>query len=237
MEAPAGSFSGEGPPGSQFTPRLWRKGWWSSLCPVYKDLLELTPKKDVLFIIGDWNAKVGSQEIPGGTGKFGFGVQNEAGQRLRECCQKNTLDIANTLFQQCKGGLYTWTSPGGQHQNQIDYILCSWRWKSSIQSATTRLGADSGSDHHFLLEKFRLKLKKVGKTTRPFRFIRTWVPFMVVPPSWPSQLPKALSPNTSHLGLRLQYMNTGRTQIFSFKHRSNDIIFLWLNLFVIKKRE
>ena len=125
MEAPAGSFSGEGPPGSQFTPRLWRKGRWSSLCPVYKDLLELTPKKDVLFIIGDWNAKAGSQEIPGVTGKFGFGVQNEAGERLREFCQKNALDIANTLFQQCTGGLYTWTSPGGQHQSQIDYILCS----------------------------------------------------------------------------------------------------------------
>ena len=105
MQAPAGSPSGEGPPGSQFTPRLWRKGRWSSLCPVYKDLLELTPKKDVLFIIGDWNAKVGSQEIPGVTGKFGLGVQNEARQRLREFCQKNALDIANTLFQQCKGRL------------------------------------------------------------------------------------------------------------------------------------
>ena len=92
-----------------------------------QDLLELTPKKDVPFIIGDWNAKVGSQEIPGVTGKFGLGIQNEAGQGLIEFCQKNALVIANTLLQQHKRRLYTWTSPDGQHQNQIDYILCSQR--------------------------------------------------------------------------------------------------------------
>ena len=92
-----------------------------------QDLLELTPKKDVLFITGDCNAKVGSQETPGATGKFGLGVQNEAGQRLIEFCQENALVIANTLFQQHKRSLYTWTSPDGQHQNQIDYILCSQR--------------------------------------------------------------------------------------------------------------
>ena len=80
-----------------------------------EDLLELTPKKDVLFIIGDWNAKVGSQETPGVTGKFGLGMQNEAGQRLIEFCQENALVIANTLFQQHKRRLYTWTSPNGQH--------------------------------------------------------------------------------------------------------------------------
>ena len=79
------------------------------------DLLELTPKKDVLFIIGDWNAKVESQETPGATGKFGLGVWNEAGQRLIEFCQDNALVIANTLFQQHKRRLYTWTSPDGQH--------------------------------------------------------------------------------------------------------------------------
>ena len=88
-----------------------------------QDLLEPTPNKDVLFIIGDWNAKVGSQETPGVTGKFGLGIQNEAGQRLIEYCQENTLVIANTLFQQHKRRLYTWTSPDGQHQNQIDYIF------------------------------------------------------------------------------------------------------------------
>ena len=103
-----------------------------------QDILELTKKKDVLFIIGDWNAKVGSQEKPGVTGKFG--VRNEAGQRLIEFCQENALVIANTLFQQHKRRLYTWTSPHGQHRNQIDYILCSHRWRSSIQSAKTRPG-------------------------------------------------------------------------------------------------
>ena len=90
-----------------------------------KDLLELIPKKDILFIIGDWNAKVGSQEIPEVTGKFDLEVQNEAGQRLIEFCQENTLIIAKTLFQEHKRRLYTWTSPDGHYQNQIDYIICS----------------------------------------------------------------------------------------------------------------
>ena len=80
-----------------------------------QDLLELTPKKDVLFIIGDWNAKVGSLETPGVTGKFGLGIQNEAGQKLIEFCQDNALIIANTLSQQHKRRLYTWTSPDSQH--------------------------------------------------------------------------------------------------------------------------
>ena len=80
-----------------------------------QDLLELTPEKDVLFIIGDWNAKVGSQETSGVTGKFDLGIRNEAGQRLIEFCEGNALVIANTLFQQHKRRLYTWTSPDGQH--------------------------------------------------------------------------------------------------------------------------
>ena len=116
-----------------------------------KDLLELTPKKHVLFIIGYWNAQVGSQETPGVIGKFGLGMRNEAGQRLIEFCQANALVIANILFQQYKRRLYTWTSPDGQHRNQIDYILCSQRWRSSIQSAKTRAGADCGSDHELLI--------------------------------------------------------------------------------------
>ena len=91
-------------------------------------------------------------------------------RRLREFCQENTLVLANTLFQQYKRRLYTWTSPHGQHRNQIDYILCSQRWRSSIQLAKTRPGADCGSDHELLIAKFRLKLKKVGKTTRLFRY-------------------------------------------------------------------
>ena len=121
----------------------------------------------------DWNAKVGSQETPGITGKFGLGVRNEAGQSLVEFCQENALAIANTLFQQHKRRLYTWTSPDGQHWNQIDYILCSQRGRSSMQSAKTRPGADCGLDHELLIVKFRLKLKKVGKTTRPFKYLMT----------------------------------------------------------------
>ena len=95
-----------------------------------QELLELTPQKDVLFIIGDWNAKVGSQETPGVTGKFGLGIRNEAGQRLIEFCQENALLIANTLVQQHKRRLDTWISPDSQHRNQIDYILCSQRWRT-----------------------------------------------------------------------------------------------------------
>ena len=127
-----------------------------------QDLLELTSKKDVLFIIGDWNAKVGSQETPRVTGKFGLGMRNEAGQRLIEFCQENALVIANTLSQQHKTRLYTWTSPDGQHRNQTHYILCSQRWRSSRQSTKTKPGADCGSDHELLITKFRLR-RKWGK--------------------------------------------------------------------------
>ena len=85
--------------------------------------------------------------------------------------------IANTLFQQHKREFYKWTSPDDQYQNQIDYIPCSQRWRSSIQSAKTRPGADCGSDHELLIAKFRLKLKKVGKTTRPFRYGLNQIPY------------------------------------------------------------
>ena len=135
-----------------------------------QDLSELTPKKDALFIIGDWNAKVGSQETPGVTGKFALGMPNEAGQRLIEFSQENAMIIANTLFPQHKRRLYTWTSPDGQHQSQIDHIFCSQRWRGSIQSAKTRPGADCGSDNEVPIAKFRLKLKNLWKTTRPFRY-------------------------------------------------------------------
>ena len=90
------------------------------LCEALHDLLELIPPEDVLFVIGDLNAKVGIQEIPGATGKFCLGVQNRSGERITECCQKNAKVIANTLFQQHKTRPYTWTSPDGQHQNQIE---------------------------------------------------------------------------------------------------------------------
>ena len=109
------------------------------------------------------------------TGNFGVGVQNEAGQRLTEFCQENTLVIAKTLFQQHKRRLHTWISPDGQHQNQIDYVLCSRKGRSSVQSTKTRPGAGCGSDHE-LIAKFRLKLKKVGKNTIPFRYHLNQIP-------------------------------------------------------------
>ena len=98
-----------------------------------------------------------------------LGIWNEAGQRIIEFCQDNSLVIENILFQQHKGRLYTWTWPDGQYKNLNDYILCSWR-RGSIQSAKRRPGADCGSDHELLIAKFRLKLKKEEKTTRPFRY-------------------------------------------------------------------
>ena len=98
-------------------------------------------------------------------------------ERLIEFCQENALVVANTVFQQHKKRLYTWTSPDGQHQNQIDYILCSQRWRCSIQSAKTRSGADCGSDHELLIAKFRFKLKKVEKITRPFRYDLNQIPY------------------------------------------------------------
>ena len=104
-------------------------------------------------------------------------MRNEAGQRLIEFCQENALVIAKTLFQQHKRRLYTWTSPDGQRWNQTDYILCSHRWRRSIQSAKTRLGANCGSDHELLIAKFRLTLNKVGKTTRPFRYDLNQIPY------------------------------------------------------------
>ena len=120
--------------------------------------------------------KGGSQELPAVTGKLGLGVQNKAGKANRVSPEK-ALVIANPLFQQHKRRLCTWTSPDGQHRNQTDYILCSQRWRSSTHSAKTRLGADCGSDHELFIAKFKLKLKKVGKTTRPFRYDLKQIPY------------------------------------------------------------
>ena len=132
-----------------------------------------TPKRCPIHHKG-LECKNRNQEIPGVTGKFGLGIQNKAGQRLIEFCQENALVIANTLFQQHKRRLYTWTSPDGQYRNQI---LCSQRWRSSIKSTKTRPGANCGSDHELLIVKFRLKLKKVGKTTRLFRYDLNQIPY------------------------------------------------------------
>ena len=134
-------------------------------------------KKDVLFIIGDRDTKVGSQETPGVTGKFGLGVQNEAGQRLIEFCQNNALVIANALFRQHKDN-----STHGHHQlvnTKIMLIIffCSQRLTCSIQSAKTRQVADCGSDHEHLTAKFGLKFKKIGKITRPSRYDLNQTPY------------------------------------------------------------
>ena len=125
-----------------------------------QDLLELTPIKRCPFHYRGLECKSRSQKTPEVTGKFGLGAQNEAGKRLTKFYQENTLVIANTVFQQHKRRLYTWTSPDGQYCNHIDYILCSQRWRGSIQLAKTRLGADCVSDHELLIAKFRLKLKR-----------------------------------------------------------------------------
>ena len=130
-----------------------------------QDPLELTPKTCHFYHRGPGHNGRKSRETCS-SGQVWPGVQNEAGQSLTEFCQENALIVANTLFQQHKRQFYTrWTSPDGQHQNQIDYILCSQRWRGSIQSAKTRPGADCRTDHELLIAKFRLKLKKVGKTT------------------------------------------------------------------------
>ena len=115
----------------------WRSWSWTVQWRLTRPF-RTTPKKDVIYIIRDWHAKVGRKETPGVTGKFGLGVRSEAGQRLTEFSQENAWVIANTLFQKHKRRLYIWTSPDGQHWNQIDYILCSQRWRSSIQSTKTR---------------------------------------------------------------------------------------------------
>ena len=123
----------------------------------YEDLLDLTPQKDVLVIIGDWNAKGGSQEIPGITGKFGLGVWNEAGQRLMEFCQENTLVMANTLFQQHKRRLYTWTSPDGQYRHQMIIFCADKNGETLYSQQKIRSGPVYGSDHKLLIAKSRLK--------------------------------------------------------------------------------
>ena len=136
-----------------------------------------TQKKKCPFHHRGLECKIRKLRTPGITGKFGLGVQNEAGQRLTEFCQENALVIVNTLFPQHNRRLYTWTSPHSEYWNQIDYIPCNQRWRSSIQSAKTRLRAECGSDHELLIDKFRLKLKKVGKTTRLFKYDLNQIPY------------------------------------------------------------
>ena len=137
----------------------WRSWSWTVLWRPTRPCRTNTQKRCPFHYRG-LNAKVGRQETPGVTGKFGLGMWNEARQRLTEFCQENALVIANTLFQQHKRTLYTWTSPDGQYRNRIDYIVCSQRWRSSIQSAKTRPRADCGSDHELLIANSDLNWKK-----------------------------------------------------------------------------
>ena len=141
-----------------------------------QDLLELTPKKDVLFIIGDWNAKVGSQETPGVTGKFGLGVRNEAGQRLKQFCQENALIIANTSSNNTRED-----STHGHHQmvnTEIRLIIFFAAKNEKALYSQQKEGWEltMGSYHELLIAKFRLKMKRVGKTTRPFRYDLNQIP-------------------------------------------------------------
>ena len=156
--------------------QCWRSWSWMVLSRPTRPFRTNTQKWCPFHYRG-LNAKVGSQETSGVTGKFGLGVLNEAGKRLIEFCQENALVIANTLLQQHKRRLYTWTSLDGEHQNRIDYILCHQRWRSSIQSAKTRPGADCGTDQELLTAKCRHKLEKVRKTTKPFRFDLNQIPY------------------------------------------------------------
>ena len=132
--------------------------------------LNQIPKKDLLYIMGDFNAKVGDREDARIVGKFGLGVRNDAGDRLVQFCQDNRFRIANTWFIQPKRRLYTWTSPNGQHRNQIDFILCQQRWTSSIASIKTLSGAECDTDHQLLVAKVKLRLCEIKKSTTQKRF-------------------------------------------------------------------
>ena len=134
-------------------------------CEDLQDLLELIPKKRCPFHHRGLEWKSRRSRDTGVTGKFGLGVQNEAGQRLTEFCQENALVRANTLFHQHKRILYTWTSLDGQYRNWTEYSMQP-KMEKLYAVRKTRPGADYGSDHEVLIAKFRLKLKKVGETTR-----------------------------------------------------------------------
>ena len=159
-------------------PACWRSWSWMVLWRPTRPSRTNIQKRCPLHYRG-LECKSRKSRDTGVTSKFGLKVQNEAGKRLTEFCQENPLVIANSndLFQQHKRRLYTWTSPDGQYWNQIDYILCGQRWRSSIQSEKTRLGADCGSDHELHIDNVRLKLKKVEKTTRPFRYDLNQTPY------------------------------------------------------------
>ena len=129
--------------------------------------IDITPKGDIMYVIGDWNAKVGKQNTAGVTGGFGLGTRNERGDTMVDFCSRNSRVFMNTMFKQHERRLYTWKSPDKITRNQIDYILCTGRWKSSIKRVTTIPGADYGTYHNLLIAIFKIKLKqtKRNKTT------------------------------------------------------------------------
>eukprot|EP00112_Aurelia_sp_Birch-Aquarium-sp1_P017361 Seg4013.3 transcript_id=Seg4013.3/GoldUCD/mRNA.D3Y31 product="Craniofacial development protein 2" protein_id=Seg4013.3/GoldUCD/D3Y31 len=131
-----------------------------------QQVIDTTAKGDTLFIIGDFNAKVGEKEELGIVGKYGLGNRNNAGERLIELCAANDLFITNTFFPQPKRRRYTWISPNGRYRNQIDYILCIKRWRSAMQVAKTLPGADCGTDHQLLISKIRIRLKKKANNAK-----------------------------------------------------------------------
>ena len=129
--------------------------------------IDITPKGDIMYVIGDWNAKVGKQKTAGFTGGFGLGTRNERGDTMVDFCSRNSLVVMNTMFKQHARRLYTWKSPDKITKNQIDYILCTGRWKISIKRVTTIPRADCGTDHNFLIAIVKIKFKqtKRNKTT------------------------------------------------------------------------
>ena len=124
------------------------------------------PRGYVLYVIGDCNAKVGQDETNGTTGKVGLGERNERGDQLVECCSRNDIHIMNTFFKLHARWLYTWRSPDQTTRNQIDYIICKTRWRSSIRRVTTLPGADCGTDHNLLIADVKIKLKRIKRANR-----------------------------------------------------------------------
>ncbi|MBN3288198.1 CFDP2 protein, partial [Polyodon spathula] len=135
-----------------------------------QDALSQIPNKDIIYIIGDFNSKVGTMAEPEIVGRFGLGVRNEAGDRLVQFCQEHRLMITNTWFEQPKWRLYTWTLPSGEHRNQIDYILCQKKWQSSILAVKTYPGVACGSDHQLLVATVKLKFCNTKQTVAAKKF-------------------------------------------------------------------
>ena len=149
-------------------------------CGDLQNHLELASEKDVLFIIGDWNVKVGSRGIPGVTGKAGPGVSTKSSRaKANRILPRECTGHSKHSFPTTQEITFHTDITNGQHQNQTDCILCSQRWRRSVQSAKTRAGGDCGSDHELRTAKSRLIMKEVGKITRPFRYDLNQIPMII----------------------------------------------------------